>query len=290
MKRLTLLATLTVLTGACQHLPKPTTPAYSLQELNELSGLAPLTDGRFIAINDSGNAPALFVLDRWHAPTALIQTDLQNRDWEDLAYIDRDGERLVVVGDVGDNLHHNEQSYLHFFKQSTLDRNTNPTPIETLSFRFDTGPVNCEAFFYAADEQRFYFFSKSRDEATIFTLKWPVAETGAVARRLATLSLGPPVTANKLFAALTGINPETPTAASVSVDGQRLALLTYRSVWFWQKSPQTNWAEALKTPPHRLLKHQLPQAEALSFSNDSRHLLIGSEGAAATFRKVALPY
>ena len=290
MKRLTLLLTLSVLTGACQHLPEPTTAAYSLQELYELSGLAPLTDGRYIAINDSGNAPALFILDRSHAPTALIQTDLQNRDWEDLAYINLAGERLVVVGDVGDNLHHNAQSYLYFFKQSTLDSNTNPAPIESLAFRFDTGPVNCEAFFYAADEQRFYFFSKSRNEATIYTVKWPAAETIAVARRLATLSLGPAVTANKLFAALTGINPETPTAAAVSVDGQRLALLTYRSVWSWQKSPQTHWADALKTPPRRLLKHQLPQAEAISFSNDSKHLLIGSEGTAATFREVALPY
>lgn len=288
MKR-TLILSLALLMGACQHTPVTAPAAFTLKQLNELSGLAPMSDGRYVALNDSGNAALLFLLSETLAPEQVIVTPLQNRDWEDMAYADLPDGRHLVVGDTGDNLLRHPLSTLYIFDQSALTATATPDPTETITFRFARGPVNCEAFFYAAQEQRFYFFSKSRGDADIYTLDWIPGNAAPVAKDLYPLRLQPASSASGLFAALTGINPETPTGAAVSVDGLSLAVLTYRSVWLWQKAPQESWAAVLKTSPRKLLTHQLPQAEAISFSQDEQQLLIGSEGEQAHLKLIDLP-
>lgn len=74
---------------------------YDLTEsLDEISGLELLNDSTFVAINDGGNKPVLYVLNLKGKVLKKVKvTDADNKDWEDLAI---DG-KYVYIGDFGNN-------------------------------------------------------------------------------------------------------------------------------------------------------------------------------------------
>ena len=67
------------------------------------------------------------------------------------------------------------------------------------------------------------------------------------------------------------------TAADLSPDGLRLALLTYREAYLLERAPGEAWLDALRRPPLRLRMPPLLQAEAIAFDRAGRALYIGTE-------------
>ncbi|MDO6462405.1 hypothetical protein Q4485_16970 [Granulosicoccaceae sp. 1_MG-2023] len=287
MKRLSALLSV-VLLSACQHTAQTVT-AFQPADLSEISGLTTLPSGAYAAVNDSGNTADLFTLTDSLNPAQRFATTLENRDWEDMAFVDLPEGRLLVIADTGDNLRRHDASHLYFFRWPA--EASEPVPAGQLRFRFEDGPVNCEAVFYAAAERRFYLLSKGRGESDIYTLDWPLPDaaddTVQLAEKQAVLNGVSPSAAGKLFAAVTGVNPETPTGAAISGDGRQLAVLTYRSVWLWQNPDRASWQNVLQHPPQLLGKHRLTQAEAISFSADGRSLVIASEGNPPQFKTLS---
>ena len=74
---------------------------YDLSEsLNEISGLEMINDSTFVAINDGGNKPLLFVLNAQGKILKKVKvTDAENTDWEDIAIDDK----FLYIGDFGNN-------------------------------------------------------------------------------------------------------------------------------------------------------------------------------------------
>lgn len=85
-------------------------------ELSEISGLEKISDSLLIAINDGGNEPILFFLDRRGTITRKVRvSNASNTDWEALA-ID---EKYVYIGDFGNNM--NERKDLCIYRVNRQD-------------------------------------------------------------------------------------------------------------------------------------------------------------------------
>ncbi|MDG1148362.1 MAG: hypothetical protein P8N52_08675 [Crocinitomicaceae bacterium] len=74
---------------------------YKLSEsLNEISGLEQINDSTFVAINDGGNKPIIFLLNAHGKILKKVKVvDAENTDWEDIA-IDN---KHLYIGDFGNN-------------------------------------------------------------------------------------------------------------------------------------------------------------------------------------------
>lgn len=83
------------------------------EELNEISGLEILNDSTFIAHNDGGDKPFLYLLNvKGEIIRKVKITNAKNVDWEDIA-ID---EKNIYIADVGNNA--NERKNLVIYKVS----------------------------------------------------------------------------------------------------------------------------------------------------------------------------
>jgi hypothetical protein len=78
------------------------------------------------------------------------------------------------------------------------------------------------------------------------------------------------------------------TGGAISVDGHRLALRTYTDAYVWPLAG-SNVVRALAGAPQRIPLPPSPQGEAISFSADSRALVVASEQLPSAVTVVPLP-
>jgi hypothetical protein len=87
---------------------------YKLSEsLNEISGLERINDSIFVAINDGGNKPIVFLLNAHGKVLKKVKvTDAENTDWEDIA-IDN---KFLYIGDFGNNANRRKKLVIYRVK------------------------------------------------------------------------------------------------------------------------------------------------------------------------------
>ncbi len=157
--------------------------------------------------NDSGNAPVLFAVRLTGEVVAEIPlAGAHNLDWEDIA-IDHTGR--LFIGDIGDNARKRTSYQIYELPEP----NPFVKPIQPVRFtkvhryRFPEGCHNCEALF-VFDGKLHIITKKGLDQAIVYRLD--------------------PQGGDRLSPVRVGIAPPAPvTAADVSPDGKRLAVLTY---------------------------------------------------------------
>lgn len=107
-----------LLFGPCVTLGQQKKLAALPTELREISGLERLNDSLFIAINDGGNSPSLFLINQGGKLVKTIPvSNATNVDWEDLAIDHEQG--ILYIGDFGNNL--NQRQNLCFYRVSLSD-------------------------------------------------------------------------------------------------------------------------------------------------------------------------
>jgi hypothetical protein len=78
------------------------------------------------------------------------------------------------------------------------------------------------------------------------------------------------------------------TGGAISPDGRRLALRTYTDAYVWPLT-RSDVVTALMGAPQRIALPPSPQGEAISFSADSRSLVLASEQLPSVVTQVPLP-
>jgi len=100
------------------------------EELKEISGLEMLGDSLFVAINDGGHDPLIFILGMDGRLIKKVKVkNAENNDWEDLA---TDGQHLYI-GDIGNN--NNTRKKLCILKVS-IKKVLEQDEVETEHIRF----------------------------------------------------------------------------------------------------------------------------------------------------------
>jgi hypothetical protein len=242
--------------------------------LTEISGLVDVGD-RTLVINDGGDEVAVYALDAACAVVDVHTVPVDPYDPEDMA-VGADG--TVWLADTGDNTGSRSTVALHALRPDGS--------ASLFRLRYPDGAHDTETLLLAPD-------------GTPYLVTKEVLGASAVYRPAAALAAGGTVALAKVAAVnftLTG-TPGGPvgragqlmaTGGAVARDGRHLAVRTYTDAYVWPLTG-SDVAGALAGRPVRVPLPDSPQGEAISFTADSRQLVVGSEGSPSALTVVPVP-
>lgn len=273
----------------------------------EASGIAASRKhpGHFYIVNDSGDAPRVFLVDRAGATRLVIRMrGAAAVDYEDIALApgNAEGGFDVCVADIGDNSARRPYVTIYRFAEPALPAEAS-AEIEVepraIRFRYESGPANAEALAVDPKTGDGYIFTKRSDGKThLFRLPAPWPETQAALPLWRELALPPARPIGQVV-----------TAADFSPDGRRLAVRSYLNGWEWRLpasgepaggtsdgtagdvatvegaasgTAASGVTELLSEPPHAIILAAEQQGEALCYSHDGEAIVTISEGREAT--------
>jgi hypothetical protein len=253
--------------------PRPASrPSFKLgtikpEALRECSGLVASRRhaGVFWALNDSGNPPALFAITRDGELIREYPVSAKNVDWEDLA-VDDDGH--LYIADVGNNRRDRKEVLVMRVDEpdprAPLTARV-PAPVRVtqswrLTFPGDT-PFDCESLFVLGG--RGYVLPKRLDfsPAELYRFDLP-SEPPSRPQRLEHVATIPSVRAPV-------------TAADVSPDGKRLAVLTVLGPYVFRIDDAGGNFSSLATARPSYSRYLDPRMESACFTNEG--LLVTTE-------------
>jgi len=246
----------------------------NLKQVPECSALwaSTLHPGVFWTLSDSGNKPEIVPV-RADGSTVIGPTGpwlgvalkgLKNTDWEALT---ADGQGNLILGDVGNNLSRRKELAFYVFKEPALGAKE-VSDFKKYTFSWPDQSVypdpeishDCEAIFVVRG--KLYLLTKHRRDTLtdLWRAELPAVGEQAVLTKLARFDAKGMVT-----------------DASVSPDGKRLAVLTYRMAWVFDLPAI---GEAFFQGPAKVAPFSPPllswQVEGCAWL-DAETLLIGSE-------------
>jgi hypothetical protein len=272
-----LAADLEVVRRAAPEMPAvelKTAAKLNLKQVPECSALwaSTLHPGVFWTLSDSGNKPEIVPVRADGSPvigpaglwSGVTLKGLKNADWEALT---ADGQGNLIVGDVGNNLSRRKDLAFYIFKEPAVGAKE-VAEFRKIAFTWPDQTVypdpeishDCEAIFFVRG--KLYLLTKHRRDTLtdLWRADLPASGEQATLTKLARFDAQGMVT-----------------DASVSPDGKRLAILTYRMAWVFEL-PVTG--EAFFQGPAKVAPLSPPllswQVEGCAWL-DAQTLLIGSE-------------
>jgi hypothetical protein len=257
---------------SCQQDSGTLTTVYSLpKKLKEVSGITYLSTSNLLwTLEDSGNANEIYGLnfENGKIEKTITVENTDNIDWEDITK-DKDGN--LYIGDFGNN--DNERTDLSIYK---IDKNSLATesaiPAYKVSFAYpeqkDFPPKKTEMFYdvegFFEFKNNFYLFTKNRSkgfDGTAFLYKIP----NKAGFHKAVL-MGE-------FKTCDNYNHCAITAATISPDEIKVAVLTHDKIFLFESFEGDNFLNGTKTT---LELNHFSQKEAASFIDNDR-LFIADE-------------
>ena len=143
-------------------------PVLELPEvLKECSGMIELSDGRFLAHNDSGNKPYLYLFSsKKEDPKVIKVRNVSNNDWEEIT----EDDEFIYIGDFGNNGGTRRNLMIYKIKKDDIKNQSEVTP-EIIKFSYkgqtkfnDSNRHNfdCEAMISKGDSLFFVFKKQGR--------------------------------------------------------------------------------------------------------------------------------
>jgi hypothetical protein len=75
----------------------------------------------------------------------------------------------------------------------------------------------------------------------------------------------------------------------ISPDGRQAAVITYRSLYLFERVDDESWIEAFQRPPREIVGPPGSQDEAVGFSADGRAVFVTAEESPAPLYRLELP-
>lgn len=261
--------------------------------LDEISGLAASSQLADIlwTHNDGDDDANLYAIDshgRLRATVTIAGAD--NLDWEDLAAFTLEGRRYLLVADTGDNGGLRPELSLYVIEEPTELRDQTVPLAWRVRFRWPDGARDCEAVDVDSQRGEILLISKKRVPPELFRLPLLAGEQPVLeAERIGLLhGIEQPTETDLRRNPVYGRYRSQITGVSVSPDGGYLAVLNYRQLLLYRSDP-AGWGQAVARPPVVLTYPWLPQAEAVTFSLDGRHLYIASERIPTPLLRLSVP-
>lgn len=189
--------------------------------------------------NDSGDSARLFAFTETGHLQALLAVEKASAvDWEDMCTFVREGVPYMTIADVGDNAH--LRTFVTLYVLTEPEIPTGPPvpgqlpsalkrPVEIeIRVRYPKGAVNCEAVAYDPWREQFILVTKETLQAQLYAvdIDWSQVRQETTAKWMGSIIL-PMVT-----------------GASISDDGQVLALATYGPTCLLKRMPTVDWSAA----------------------------------------------
>jgi hypothetical protein len=237
---------------------------FDADELDEVSGIALSRRHEDVvwATNDSGGGPLLYAVStrtcRIRATLRLLDTPA--RDHEALATgTDAQGRDVIWIGDIGDNIDGWPYVRIHKVVEPRRLRDAS-VPVTTYRVRYPGGAVDAEALIAAPDREQLWIISKEPGVGAVYELPSPMSDAQE------------PMRATKVGTARALV-----TDAAMAPDGERYVVRDYLSAEVFAGEPPGRAEARFRLPIQ-------PQGEAVTWTADSRSLLVASEGSAELVR------
>ncbi|MCH1867538.1 hypothetical protein [Nocardioides sp. CFH 31398] len=216
--------------------------------ITESSGMAlsRVHPGVLYTHNDAGNAPSVFAVDA-SGTRAVLDLAVLGVDWEDVATTP-DGR--LWVGDIGDNDEVRGSVSVAVVEEPDVLTSTT-LAATTYELQYEDGPHDAEALLVDPRDDRVWVVTKEEPSGTAYVA--PVRLREDRVNVLRAVSEAP--------AAVSG--------GAFSPDGERIVLRTQRRAFFGDGFRDET--EVVDLPQQR-------QGEAVTFTEDGRWVLLGSEG------------
>lgn len=227
-------------------------------ELMEVSGMlaSRANEGLFWAHNDSGDEARFFLLDSMAQIRATYYLEgIDAIDWEDIAYLERDGKGYLVLADIGDNKAKRPDVSLHIVAEPTsyaghpsVDT-IRKNDITTFVLRYPDGPRDAEALFFDPIDEQLYLFSKRDLQARIyrFPLSLKEKQDTLVVKHCGTLP----------YTFITG--------ADISPDGGEVLVKNLLNVYYWKRRDKESLVSMFLRRGKEQPYETEPQGEAIAF-------------------------
>jgi hypothetical protein len=256
--------------------------------LTETSGmvLSGRNENLLWIINDSGNPPMIHAVGLDGSSRGQVRLrKAKNRDWEDLAAFQFNGESYLLIADCGDNDRIRKSSFLYAVVEPEMSSAELPEGSSVpwnwrIKFSYIDGPRDCEGVAVDMSSQQILLLTKRTVPPVIYALPLVPVEDKTIhlARPVATLYGIPAPTPEDLREdPLYGRFRSQPTAMDISPNGKTIAVLTYRQPYLYLRHGNESWPETFNRPPRALSMPRMKQAEAICFNSDGTSLFVTSE-------------
>ncbi len=255
------IALLSLFFAACTNVEKAQSQLELPSKITESSALEMIA-GHLYTLEDHGNANVIYRLSENGKLQDKIQIDLPNNDWESLAS-DADGN--LYIGDFGNNDNDRKDLVIYKIAAGDLDKKTASVQASTQFYypqqkefpaKKKDRNFDCEAFFES--DGNFYLFTKNRSsnfDGTLSVYKIP-NQPG----KFAAEKIGEFKTCDKFKSCAV-------TAADISPDGKKVALLTAGAVYLFEDFESDDFTNGkLKTIPIE----DFSQKEGLCFASNTK--------------------
>ena len=255
-------------------------------ELIEASGLqaSHTYQGDFFVHNDDGKS-RLYVIDSSGKDLGNVDIEpAKNKDWEDITSVPNDGGRWLVAGDIGDNAAKRKYITLYFTVEPEPDlkgRYSGLLPMEhRIDLTYPDGPRDCEAMSYDPTGNRILLLSKRDRPARLYSvdLRTALTKSQAELEFLGTIAaLRRPTIADRAKWGGRVDWISQPTGLDISPDGSEAAVITYRSLYRFQRQADEDWLTAFQRKPAEVVGPPAPQNESVAYSIDGKSIYVTTE-------------
>lgn len=259
--------------------------------INEASGLQAGYGGAFFVHNDEGEH--LFAIDAEgrHLGEMPVE-DASNRDWEDLARVPQDDGALLVIGDVGDNLARRKRVSLYFVAEPVGGAYDAPLQVRhRLRLTYPDGPRDVESIAYDASGGYLLLLSKRDQPPRLYGVPLDLAlwSDELEAEFLGEMpGLRPPTRADLVRSPARGLWVSQPTGMDIAPDGRQAAVITYRSLYLFERAEDQTWPEAFAGAPREILGPPGLHDEGVGYALDGKAVYVATEGRPAPLHRLEL--
>jgi len=249
-------------------------------QLDEASGLQAGAGGVFYVHDDERTR--LFVIDSTGRDLASFEIEgASNRDWEDITRVPGPDGPLLVLADIGDNHGLRKQVSLYFVREPVGVTDSGALPLQhRLRFSYPDGPRDAESLAYDAAGGRLLVLTKRDHPPRLYALPLDLAmwEDELQAEFLAEVpGFRPPTRADFLRNPGRGLWLSQPTGMDIAPNGRQAAVITYRSLYLFERVGNESWAAALQGTPREVIGPPGSYDEAVTFSLDGRGVYVTTE-------------
>lgn len=160
-----------------------TTYGYSTDpRLNEISGLVESVryPNNFWVHNDSGDQPRIFRVNRELEIIQEVQLDgVTHIDWEDIAYGNYNDYKVLVIGDIGDNLAVRDQIQIYLLYEPT-EGEVSKEPFRSLQLHYPDGSRDAEALLFDEKNNEIVIVTKRDERSRVYTYPLDDLDTGTL--------------------------------------------------------------------------------------------------------------
>ena len=261
-----------------------TTGVVQSKKLNEISGIQALNENEYLVHNDDGKARVTVVTAAGEKIEHVYLNDGKEREWEDLTIVRRGEQKLLVIGEIGDNQGNRKSVRLHFANVPAPMTNglysRQLENIHTINLTYPDGPRDAESLVWDEQSEQLLIISKRDSPPRIYAidLEQALSDSAAVMSYVGDIhNLRPPTTADTLNHKKRGQYFSQPTGMDISPNGKYAAIITYRSLYVYQRQKDQTWPEALMGKPTEFIGPQGTHQEAVGFDINGHNIIVTGE-------------